>query len=302
MWRGDGRSDRAVTPVLSTLFMIALALVVGIVVVVGALTFLPEDTEPRPRADFTIDRSSEAFRIVPQYMEDGTEFVLQIDGQDVYTWQGSGGREVRRLSCLVPGDELSIRSVHDGGGRTYLIERYTVEARTNCDLSGTATQFAYAKVGDREVPLRDQSFEFTLSIDPDGPNSVNGDTSYPTTNPWVYVQRFDRPVEGLEPPVYVVVFPDNVGDWDSSPSSPDRARIADSVTVTASGDLQATPGGSEPTNDVYLVFQPGCEESTFQYVTKQASYENVILLNGEPLFTATGGSATYTGPGVTCTN
>jgi hypothetical protein len=102
--------------------------------------------------------------------------------------------------------------------------------------------------------------------------------------------------------VYVVVFADNVGDWGATPTEDERKRIEDTVSVADDGSLVPDPSGSEPTNDVYVVFKPGCQRSSFYYVTKRAGYDNHVLLDGETLFVANGRNQgkTFTGPGVTC--
>lgn len=294
---------RGVASVLSVVLLVGVVVILGIVLAVGAMAMLPETSEPRPQADFRIDRSNGAIRVAPAFMEDGTRFALKINGQRVYTWIGGRNDDVRRLRCLDAGDRVSVTSLHDQERRTYVIEDLVVQVQTDCTLTGIGSRFAYAQVGGRTVPLTDERYSFGLSIDPNGPNSVNGDTTYPASNPWNYVQRYDREVEGLQPPVYVVVFADNVADWDAEPTESDRQAIANSYHVDSNGNLNPTPGGSEPTNDVYMVFQPGCQQSQFKYVTKDAAYDNHILLNGQLLFVADGSSlgTTYSAPGVQCT-
>jgi hypothetical protein len=281
--------------------MVGVTLVVAVVLVVGVTAFLPDDgsVSIRPEADFTVERDDGALVVDPQYMTEGVPFTLLINGREVYTWEGGNTERERELRCLNADDAVYIRAETEGQ-RTYLIEKHDVEGQTDCGLSGTASRFAYAQVGDRQVPLEDSDYSFTLAIDPDGPNSVNGDTDYPTTNPWNYVQRYDRTVEGLSGPVYVVVFADNVADWNAEPSGTPGE---DAFTVDTNGDLTVTPSGSEPTNDLYLIFKPGCDESEFKYIDQDAAYNNQVLLDGSELFRSDDASegTTYTGPGVDCT-
>lgn len=304
--RTPASGGRATTSLVGVMLMVAVTLVVSVVLVVGAMSFLPETDDPatRPDADFSIERDDGDIVVEPRYMTEGTPFTLLINGREVYEWTGGNTERERRLSCLNPDDAVYVRA-EAGGDRTYLIENHEVATQTACSLSGTGSRFAYAQVGSREVPLKDPDYEFTLAIDPDGPNSVNGDVDFPTTNPWVYVERFGRTVEGLGPPAYVVVFADNVGsvsDWRTEPSESERAEMADSFELDG-GTVKVTASGVEPTDDVYMVFEPGCSESRFKFLRMQGSYNNQILLDGSELFRtddATRGQV-YTGPGLDCT-
>ncbi|ELZ27455.1 hypothetical protein C475_06035 [Halosimplex carlsbadense 2-9-1] len=298
--------ERGVTSVLSVVLLVAVTLVVSMVLVVGALTFLPSDGEEsvRPGADFGIERDDGAVVVDPQYMEEGVPFTLLVNGREAYSWDGGNTEEARRLRCLNEGDTVRVRA-DAGDDRTYLIEDHDVRAPTACDFSGSAARFAYAQVGSRQVPLADEGYEFTLAIDPDGPNSVVGDTDFPTTNPWVYVERYDRTLEGVGSPVYVVVFPDNVGsvtDWRSPPSDDERAEMADAFEVDGD-EVRVTPGAVEPTDDVYMLFEPGCSESRFKFLRMDGGYNNQILIDGTELFRTDDAAAgqIYTGPGVDCT-
>jgi|GEM_PF-1535874 len=298
---------RGVTSVLSVVLLVAMTLVVSMVLVVGAMTFLPSDGEEsvRPQADFGIEHDDGAVVVDPQYMEEGVPFTLLVNGRDAYSWEGAHTEETRRVRCLNEGDTVRVRA-DAGDDRTYLIEDYDVEVPTECPFSGSAARFAYAQVGSRQVPLVDPDYEFTLAIDPDGPNSVVGDTDFPTTNSWVYIERYDRTLDGLGPPVYVVVFPDNVGsdedDWNSTPSDTERAEMADAFEVDGD-EVQVTAGNVEPTDDVYMLFEPGCSESRFKFLKMDGGYDNQILIDGTELFRTSEADAgeKYTGPGVECT-
>lgn len=298
------RRFRGVSPLISVILMVAVTVIIGAVLAVGAMTLLPSDGDlsVRPDADFTFDRDDGDIVVTPTYMTEGVEFDLLINGVDAYTWTGGRGATEQPLSCLNEGDEVYIRA-DTQGDRTFSIEDHEVRAPTKCELSGTGAQFAYARVGNRKMPLEGSGYEFTLSIDPDGPNAINGDTDYPSSNPWVYVQRYEKELEGLTPPVYVVVFPDNVDSgWGTEPSDSDRQEMTNTYEVNGNS-VTPTPSGIEPTEDVYLLFKPGCDGSTLEFLEMDGSYNNQILLDGEELFrtdSATTGEE-YDVPGVTCT-
>mgnify|MGYP000126758106 FL=1 len=300
MWVGplDGMDDDAATPVIGTILMVAVVVVIATVLTVGALTFLPdEEPSPRPEASFQFDRSaSGVLAVTPTYMEDDTRFDLLVDGQRVYSWRGDGLSEQRRLRCLFPGNELTIRS-RAQSGRSYLIASHEVETATACSLPGTSVPFASVIVEDRAVSLFDPSYEFSLYIDPQGEGTADGEGPISVTNGWHYVQRYDRSLEGLDGPTWVIVLADNA-DYDAE-APPDAG--ADAYEIQ--GDqVVPTAGGSEPTNDIYLVFSPGCDQSTLKLVEVQASYDNSVLL-GETVViedTSTATETTYDAPGVTC--
>lgn len=292
-------NERGASSVVGIVLLVAVAVVIGSVTVALALTLVP-DQQPgtASQAAFDFDRTGGDLAVQPLNIPEDTQFELRINENPAYTWTDTS---TRRLSCLNPGDRIDIVSTDTDTGRSHLLKSREVQTATECSLSGTTTRFTYAKVGEKQVPLTDQDYEFTLAIDPNGPTQTEGDTDYPTTNPWNYVQRYDRSVEGLDAPVYVVVFADNA-PWDTEPTAEEREQMADTFHVTESGDLVTTPDNFEPTNDVYTIFKPGCDQSTFRYVGRSASYDNQILLDGEELFVDSNATAgtDYGAPGVEC--
>ena len=288
--------NRGATPVIGIILMVTVTIIVATVLVAVALTFLPdEDPNPRPNAAFAFERNgSNALQITPKFAQSGTTYDLLINGQNVYTWQSDQLAEQRNLQCLFPGDEVLVRTRYDGG-RSYVMARQEIESATTCPLSGTSVPFAAAIVGDKRVNLFDPTYEFTLSIDPQGEGT--GEGPVPVTNEWHYVERFDRSLEGLSGPTWLIVLADNANyDADAPPDAG-----VDSFEIKGD-DVVPTPGGSEPTNDSYLVFSPGCDRSTLKLVDVRASYENDILLGDQIVIdnTNTATKGEYEAPGVTC--
>ena len=66
------------------MLMVAVTLVVSVVLVVGAMSFLPETDDPatRPDADFSIERDDGDIVVEPRYMTEGTPFTLLINGRE----------------------------------------------------------------------------------------------------------------------------------------------------------------------------------------------------------------------------
>jgi flagellin-like protein len=298
------RGERGATSVVGMLLLIAVVVIAGMMVTVLAMTMLPQSAPSTSyTASFGFDRSNGSLQVTGNYVEDPSRYHLAINGREVYEW---GSIESQRLACLNEGDRVSIVSSEPDSEDTYLLRKHTVEAPTRCSLSGGASRFAFATVGHRQMPLQDDTYEFTLAIDPDGPTDQVGDQDFPTTNPWVYIQRYERSIENLSPPVYVVVFPDNVHwnyQWDNQPPASVRDSMPTAYSIDNSGNVNVNAtGGNEPTNDVYMVFKPGCSASKFKFISMAGGYNNQILFDGTEMFrtdtTSTG--TVYTRRGVDC--
>jgi hypothetical protein len=284
--------DRGASSTVGILLLVGVAIVLGATTIVLALTIVPSGGQDTSfTTSFEFDRVNGELRIRPNYISEQAAYDLLINGNEAYTWTDDSAR---RLSCLRAGDELKIVGDDPDAEGAYLLREYTVESRTFCSLSGAGNQFAYARVGDRKVPVADKQYEFSVSIDPRGPNKLHGSEEIPASNPWHFVKRYDRPVEGYEPPVYVIVFADNVGSCcgygdleDYSVQPEDPINVLDGYSIDSNGDITITAGGAnsiEPTDDIWLVFKPGCDSSKFKYVGQATGYtENEIFLNGEKI-------------------
>lgn len=249
----------------------------------------------------------------------GASFHLQINGRDVYEWNGHDPVE---LSCLVPGDRITVVSVTDSGGSA-IVQEYDFRSATICPDMTFEERFRFARVGPdgdnmRRVEVGDE-VAFGLTIDPDGPGPdpyygwASSDpprvNNISLANDWHHVQAYTegQPIEGLEPPVWVFVLTDNVhwedvprgsgtsANWTDDPASVSWSGTGNPVEKTY--DLESGSGGrvvdlqdrvtddsdqsDEPTNDIYLVFKPDCPKSTLKVVAQQGGYNNSIYLNDE---------------------
>jgi len=295
--------DRGASSVIGVLLLIAVVVVAAALTVVLALTLLPQgDPTTGYAASFDFDRTNGVLVIRPSHVQEGDRYHLRVEGTDVHTWTSNVPQSV---SCLNEGDDVDVVTSEPGTDETYLLREYEVGAPTRCAFTGASERFAYAMVGNRRMPLLDETYDFTLAIDPDGPTRQLGSQDFPATNDWVYVQRYDRTIEGLSPPVYVIVFPDNVHnsgyDWDDEP--PDAVREEMPNAYSIQGDSVVVNGSAvEPTNDVYMVFKPGCSESKFLFVRMSGGYDNQILLDGQEMFRtgSTSSGTVYTRRGTDC--
>ena len=253
------------------------------------------------------------------------DFQLAINGNAVHEWDGTGTLEVE---CLYPGDRAVIRTIDDEG-HSRLVMDHVIDHATTCPQFNTFPEkFAHAVVDGTSYKVNDR-YAFGLAIDPNGDavaTDYNGGHDMQLgrislANRWHYVKLYDREIEGLDPPVFVVVMVDNVhwtdvpnpaahpsvsaGDrynWTDDPpagltTGADSYRLDDGHIVTNSSTA------TEPTNDVFLVFKPGCEASTLKFIEQNAGYANRISLNGTVIIDDASSAApgqTFTAPGVPC--
>jgi len=304
--------------------VILLVVIVVMLVAVSAVTFVSlgesgtEAATLQGMGRFNFDQTGENGNVTinPDSVQSApnAQFHLRINGHDVYQWNGHDRVE---LSCLVPGDRLTVVSVTESG-QSSVVQQYDFTDATKCPTLSFAERFQYAFVGsgpgDMERVEVGNELAFGLTIDPDGPGPDNGASWAPNglpdvrnislANDWHHVEAYTTggAVEGLEPPVWVFVLTDNV-HWPNVPSGTSANWTTPPGTVGESVDktytLESGPNGrevqpistvyyddagnntDEPTNDIYMVFKPDCPSSTLKIVAQQGGYNNTIYLNGE---------------------
>lgn len=298
---GSARPARAIsTPVGVVLMVLVLFMLVGVATVVttGLADEAMESAQPHGIAKFDVDvydAGSENLSIAAEQLGGpNSTYDLRVNGHAVHRWDG---RDPLDLTCLYPGDHVQI--VSRAGDTTSLVREHRMERSLQCERIGPIPEkFEYAYVNDDRVRVQ-EDFSFSVGIDPDGPgpdrdfgNDVHERDigPVPVTNKWHYVRRYDRRINGYEPPVWVIVMTDNVHwregtgydgyNWTDDPPSSNPEPGIDSYTIDG-GSVNPEPAGSEPTNDIYLVFKPGCSESEMQIVDVDAGYDNRIYVNGD---------------------
>lgn len=107
------------------------------------------------------------------------------------------------------------------------------------------------------------------------------DDSAPIRNPWFYKERLTGggSVEGVERPVWVIVFADWIEGYDEEPPEDQPARnfeIEDSQVVPI--------GGEEPTNDVYIALKRRDDEASLTFIAKEAIAPSRLLFEDQVLF------------------
>lgn len=105
--------------------------------------------------------------------------------------------------------------------------------------------------------------------------------SAPASNPWFHRERLTGggTVEGLERPIWIVVFADEVEDYDEAPPEGEPTR-----SFEVEDDRVVTTAGNEPTNDVYIVLKRRDEGARLTFIAKDAILPSRLLFDDELLF------------------
>jgi hypothetical protein len=342
--RDSTSGERGISTVVGTGLIVAMVVALSVTTITMFSSLSQAElgkTDPQNIGQYALEIESggDVLVIRPRAtadLGDDTAFELVINGQTIRSWDGTNALQIR---CLYPGDSVLIRSENDG--RTSIVQQHYFDRMTNCDEFNTfPDKFQHAKIKTENESsyhtheINDR-YAFGLGLDPDGANTfgsgeiVGSNSSIDfgpisMANRWHYVEQYDREVEGLEPPVFVVVMTDNVHmydrphpsehpeinaseeyNWTDAPPDgfvPENTRLSfdvdpDGNMTTSSEDV------SEPTNDVFLVFKPGCTESSFKFISEEVSYNNDVYLNDTMIIdnvnTATTGTV-FAAPGVKC--
>lgn len=277
------------------------------------------DIEFEEGSDDSLNIEAEALQ------NEDTTYILEVNDNRVHEWNG---HEPLDFTCLYPGDHIEI--VSKEGSTTYPVQDYRVEKALSCErIRPLPEKFEYAYIdteGTSNKVRVQPDFTFGIEIDPDGPSPDGFGSSHvsdvgkiPVTNQFHYIRRYDKAVEGLEPPVWVIVMTDNVHKTGNAnglnwTDDPDKAYGKDAYSLSSTGsghDIVLEPSGSEPTNDIYMVFKPGCSGSTLEIIDVSAGYNNRIYINGNVAVQDTYDYSTYnsaasstpvtlSAPGVNC--
>lgn len=300
---GDGDGVLGVsTPVGVTLMVVVVVLLASLVVV--TTTDLARSTQESSRVhgigtfDVQFQESgNDSLRISPDTLrnEDST-YILEVNDNRVYRWDG---HEPLEFTCLYPGDHIEI--ISEEGETTYPVREYRMERGLSCErIRPLPEKFEYAYIENQtglEKVRVQPDFTFGIEIDPDGPDDDDFDDSYasdvgkiPVTNQFHYIRKYDKSIEGVSPPVWVIVMTDNVHKTGNAgglnwTDDPDKAYGKDAYNVESTGggnEIEPITGDStEPTNDIYMVFEPGCSGSRLKIIDVVAGYNNRIYINGQ---------------------
>jgi|GEM_PF-2048130 len=302
----DGDSGRlgVSTPVGVTLMIVIVVLLATLVTVLT--TDLARSTQESAQVHgigtFDIgfqEGGNDSLRVAPDTLrnEDST-YILEVNDNRVYRWNG---HEPLDFTCLYPGDHIEILSKE--GKTTYPVQEYRMKRGLACDrIRALPQKFEYAYINNRTSSKKvrvQPEFTFGIEIDPNDPTNDKFSLSdsyaedvgkIPVTNQFHYIRKYDKPVEGFSPPVWVIVMTDNVHNrtnanglnWTDDPSKA-YGKNAYTIHSTGSGnEINPITGSStEPTNDIYMVFKPGCSGSRLKIIDVVAGYNNRIYVNGQ---------------------
>jgi hypothetical protein len=322
--------------------VVGIALLIVVVVILVAVSFamflsmgqseLSEaSVHSRAHFDLAINTTgAKSLTLHPQVRSQGyseSRFVLKINGDRVHSWEG---RQVVELQCLYPGDHIHIFT-EDDEGQTRPIQDLYVDQTTECPQFNTfPSKFQYGIVEGERHEINDR-YAFGLSIVPNGDDPAVDYSGSKTknlgkislANPWHHVRLYEGgQLEGLEPPVFVMVMVDNV-HWEHAPDPAKHSEVSygdyynwtddppdgltlgeNAYTISGGGINFDTDDTTEPTDDVFMLFKPGCDESTVLFVGQDAGYTSEIYLEGTEIIDNTNDNdnwdKTFSVPGVKC--
>ena len=143
--------------------MIGVALLVVIVVVlaaVSAVTFVSLGESGVDSAavqgmgsfDFRQDGDTGNVTIQPDAVrsQPAATFHLRVNDRDVHQWNGHDPVE---LSCLIPGDSITVISVTDSG-QSSIVQEYDFRSATVCPEMSFEERFKFARVGPDEDDMQ----------------------------------------------------------------------------------------------------------------------------------------------------
>jgi flagellin-like protein len=324
---------RSVSPVIGVVLLVAV--VIALAVVMGTFVIGVSDdgldsavVHTQVHYEMKTGPENEQLRIQSNAAsERETDLVLSINGKEITTWDGHGKITIE---CLYPNDHVTLTSENEDATSTVLLEEFYFTEATKCPQYNTFPEkFRHAIVDGDEYVINDR-YAFGLSIDPNGRRVAYDETGdegqqlgkISLSNEWHHVQLYtNRSIEGFEPPVFVIVLVDNV-HWAEAPDPSHHSEIDDtyynwtteppdiplgSNAYSLDGprlDPQSKDNETEPTNDVFMVFKPGCEESNLRLITQTAGYHNQIYLGDESIVDDASEpdnwNETFEAPGVDC--
>lgn len=117
MNRGNG-SDRAATPVVGNILLVAVAIVIAVVLITMSFAFLEQTGAPTAEAKFDYQPTAAGLKMTPQAL--GTDVTVELNGNPVAEIDAdSAGQSV--LVPTAPGDTITV--VSNDADRSVLVNR-----------------------------------------------------------------------------------------------------------------------------------------------------------------------------------
>jgi len=325
--------SRGVSPVVGAVLLVTVAVL--LIATAGVMSVsLSEDAlgtaTVHSQGQYDIDvenRAEQTLKLrVNAYQERApdTEFRIRINDRVTYRWDGETDLE---MTCFYPGDELFVYTA--AGDTTYPVTEFIVEEPTDCDRYTTfRDKFEYGVINGQSLQIRDP-YDFGLALEPNGDSKAydsNGDKGQnlgpiSLQNEWHHIERFDTDLEGVEAPVFLIVMVDNVhmtnvpdpskhpevdsGNYYNWTDEPPAGLTPGASSFNINGNDVDPVGGdaTEPTNDIYILFKPGCDQSKVVFLEENHSYDNRLYQDGTVVIENTDGQPggkEFTAPGLGC--
>lgn len=189
--REEGREDRAVTPVVGNILLVAVVLILAVVLVTLSFAFLEGTGAPTAEATFEYTETPAGLEITPKAL--GTDVTVQLNGETVDTIAADeAGKSV--LVPTAPGDTVTViskdqdrsvlvnKQIDDRSEIGDFIAYYTFEAnsgdtlkdRSNNGNSGTITGARWGQDGTGGYLKFDGDDDVTVS-DINAPEGTNNE-------------------------------------------------------------------------------------------------------------------------------
>lgn len=117
-------SDRGVTPVVANVLLVAIAVVLGVVIITLSFSFVDDTGTPTAEATFEFEENPVGLELVPTAL--GQPVTVQLNGRDVATLD-AGDVGMGTLLPTAPGDEVTVVSAD---GERSLLLREEVDDRS----------------------------------------------------------------------------------------------------------------------------------------------------------------------------
>lgn len=320
-------TDRGLSVVVGVALLVVIVVLLT-VVAATSLTSLSETTLESSTVhgtgsyDFDVAGDDHHLFVEPEAVSKrSTTFRLKINGEEVHQWDGTSKVEI---SCLYPGDQVTITTSKDA--TTQVVQEEELTEALGCTL-GVLERFEYVVIhedsGDKQVRVASE-YDFDLAIDPDGPGPDSDTTAsmpsdigpIPFSNSWMFSKRLSGNWNGMNGPLWLFILTDNVHDpnyptydgsrnWTDPPAGTPGVGNYQQSGGTVSPDEDG--GVGEPTNDIYILFKPGCDRSTLKIIGIAAGYDNSVLMDGTVIVQhVNNGHASsivgteFTAPGIPC--
>lgn len=183
MWLGD--NDRAATPVVGNILLVAVALVIAVALITLSFAFLEDTGAPTPDAAFEYERTAAGLKMTPQAL--GTDVIVQLNGDQIASLDAdAAGQPV--LAPTAPGDTITV--VSEDEDRQVLISR---EIDSRSEIGDFIAYYTFD--GGSNDTLKDRSGNGNDGDIENGPNRTGNALRFDGENDYVEVSNLSAPID-----------------------------------------------------------------------------------------------------------